>query len=431
MNKLKTFLAIFYYLLPRVVREQYSDTLVFYKAVFKHNFQKLTGKSEDLSISLVQSINLLGATTKTLYQSNNRSSHIKSPNLYIDGEHFYRKELKGSIPDISISLIEDIDVIGTTDAIIHKDKMYHNELNSMKQYHDLKRFDIFSPIEKNKYELTVLEDVINASNETIYISLLKEHSSNYYHFVTEALPRLISILNVIEKDDNLIDQTFILLIDYEVPAQCINIVNMLINPNFSIEFVKHGHRVHCKKLIYCTPLWISLDNTTSLPNPLEEFFVDREAIELVHTALHKDLSENKQIRKPYRKIYLQRLNNKLRPIINIIEVEKLFYKHDFEFIDTTHMSIKEQYDLFSEASLVLGASGASFTNILFMQKGTTAVTLYPSTQSTNYYIFQPLADTADINLIHFLTDPLEDQVSLHAPSSIDLQNLDKLLKDIT
>ena len=430
MNKLKTFLALFYYLLPRFIREQYSDTLVFYKAVLKHNFKKLIKTSADLSVSLVESIDCLGTTTKILYQSKNRSSHIQSPHLYIEGEHYYRQELHGPTPDISILLIEDVDVIGTTDAIIHKDKMYHNELKNMKEHHDLKRFDIFTPRKKNKYELTVSKDITNTDKEAIYISLLKEHSSNYYHFITEALPRLISTLKVINKDKNLINQTFILLIDYEVPAQCIDIINMLIKQNYSIQLVKHGYRFHCPQLLYCTPLWLSLDNTTSLPNPIKEFFIDKEALKLVTTTLHQTLSNRQQQTKPYRKLYLQRLNNKLRGVTNIIELERLFYKHNFEFVDTTHMSIQEQYNLFSEASLVVGISGASFTNILFMQKGTTAISLYPSTQSTNYYLFQPLADTAKINFIHCLTDPLDDQISLHAPSSINIENLDKLLKEI-
>ncbi len=431
MNKLNTMLNLFYYLLPKVLREQYHDSAQFYKVFLKRNFQKITGVSDDLSVKLIDDISKLGCPIETLYEQTDRTSYTSGPKLYIDNSYL-RKPLSGSVPDISLFLLEDVNIIGTTDALIYKDKMYHNELIKMKDFHDLKRFDIFINLlqDKSQYKLTVFEDHVQSDNNTIYISLLKEHSSNYYHFVTEALPRLIITLHELKKQKDYTPKNHTLLIDYNVPAQCIEIVNKLTHNEMMIQYVKHGHMVHCQKLIYCTPLWLSLDNTTSLPNPLEEFFVDQQALEIVHKEINKSFKQDKSI-KPYRKVYLQRLNNKLRPIINIIEVEKLLYKYDFEFIDTSHMSFVEQYTLFSETSVAIGASGASYTNLLFMQESSTAISLYPSTQSTNYYIFQPLAEVSKVNLIHFLTDPVDDSVSLHAAASVDINNLEKLLKDIS
>ena len=429
MNKLKTFLALFYYLLPKFIRVQYSDSLEFYKVFLKRKLQKITGISEDLSVRLIDNIDKLECPLETLYQQTNRTSQVSGPKLYIDNSYL-RKPLSGSVPDISLFLLEDINIIGTTDALIYKDKMYHNELNKMKKHHDLKRLDIFIriPEEKNKYKLTIFEDTISNENNTIYISLLKEHSSNYYHFVTEALPRLIVTLTELKKQKSYNANDYTLLIDYDVSSQCIEIVNKLTQSEIAIRHVKHGHLVHCQKLIYCTPLWLSLDNTTSLPDPMKEFFVDQKALKLVKKEVSRVFNQDKSI-KPYRKVYLQRLNNKLRPIINIIEVERLLYKYGFEFIDTSHMSFKDQYTLFSETSVVIGASGASYTNLLFMQESTTAISFYPSAQSTNYYVFQPLAEVSKVDLIHFLTDPADDSSSVHASSTVDIASLDTLLKD--
>ncbi len=428
MNKVITFLKLFYYILPRVIREQYQDSLSFYKLVLIRNFDKLRKKTLGLSVTLVNNINKLNSSIEILHEEKNRVSEISKPKLYIDGKHYYREKLEGKVPNINVYLLSNIDIIGWTDALIYKSKMYHNELNEMQIIHDLKRWDIFTKIsdKKDEYRLTVTNEEKN-DDDTVYITLLKEHSVNYYHFITEGLPRLITIISVLKNAANIDIKDCTVLIDEEMPPQSIEVIKNLLPKSTKIKEVEKGCQVKCSKLIYCTPLWISLDNTTSLPNPKKEFFVDKYALKIVREAIMA-LVDNKN-KKPLKnkKIYLQRSNTKLRAITNILEVEKLLYKYDFEFVDAGSLSFDEQINLFSQADIIIGASGASFTNILFMKEDSTAISLYPSAQSTNYYVFQPLADIANINFIHFLTNPAENSDSVHANASVNIDELNKLL----
>jgi len=430
VDKVKTIIKFFYYLLPKVIRDQYGDSIHFYSLLFKKNIKRWSEKTFVSTVELVEDINQLNCPVEVLLEEKNRVSMIDKPKLYKNEKYIYRKELEGEVPDINVYALTNISVVGWTDALICEGKMHHNELSHMTNIHDLKRHDIFTKMKKqeNGYRLLVTAD--EDESDTTYISLLKEHSINYYHWITEGLPRLITIIEAIKKSKYADIKDCTILIDNGMPSQCIEAMQMLLPKDIGIKQVKKGSQLKCKKLIYCTPLWLALDNTKHLPNPKKEFFVDKYALKIVRESILKQLdSKNSTILKN-KKIYLQRANTKLRAMTNILEVEDLLYKHDFDFVDTGGLSFSEQLSLFSQADIVVGASGASFTNILFMKEGSTAISFYPSAQSTNYYVFQPLADKSKIDFIHFLTNPEGNSNSVHEDASINVEQLNILLKEI-
>ena len=162
----------------------------------------------------------------------------------------------------------------------------------------------------------------------------------------------------------------------------------------------------------------------------KEFFVDKFALELVRNTMIQNYDTTVPLYFKNKQIYLQRLNNKLRPVTNLNKVELLLYKYGFEFIDVGSLNLIEQIKLFQHADIVIGASGAAFTNLLYMKKNAKAINFYPSASATNYYVFQPLADVSEVDFTHFLTTPKEGEISVHAEVSIDLQNLETLLKEL-
>jgi len=427
--KLKNIVILLAYLLPKFVREQYFDSFELYKSVLKSKLSLRTTASK-IKVKLVDDLALLDAAIEQLYQESERWSEIKRPKLYTDS-YVYRNAIKGQVPDISVSLISDVNVLGSTGAILAENSMFHDELSQMQAQHDLKRQDIFKRIDgSNQFQLTVTE--LSELRESLCIHLLKEHATNYYHWVTELIPRLIVSLSVLDESSEFNDFEITLLVDEGMPAQCIEMLSsIVVSRSYQVYKVKRAELLKCSRLIYCTPLWLSLDNTKTLPNPEKEFFVDSNALNLVRKAL---FSGDKQVTSDTskRRIYLQRLNKGLRQIHNIVDVEQLLYKYEFEFIDTSTMSFQEQLDLFASADWVIGASGAAHTNMLFMTPETHVISFYPSAQSTNYYVFQPLADVAGVDLTHFLTTPVDydNDNDVHGAVTIDVNRLEMLLKDI-
>lgn len=429
-------LKCMYLLFPKFIREQYSETIQFYRNILrriKNNFRyKLYTtsniKTRILRLNLVKNMNDLNCKNELLFKNENRVSRISRPKVHIDKEDFYKSELHNKVPNIEIYKSYDVSVLGHTDAIILNDNFLHTELNFMEDFHDLKRPDIFLKNEDGSYNVTV--NYQNKDYNKKYITLLKEHSINYFHWTTEAIPRLVLILDILKKDDDFNIEQYAVLLDDGLPKQCIDMLNLIVDKRLDLFFIKKGEIFKCEELIYCTPLWHSLDNTRGLPNPKKEFFVDTNALRLVRKEILKDIKKSEIQSYNFKKVYLQRLNNKLRPITNLNKLELLLFKNGFEFIDVGSLDFFEQIELFQSVDIIIGVSGAAFTNLLFMKEGSKAINFYPSTSSTNYYVFQPLADVSGVDLTHFLTIPNEGELSVHSESSIDLEDLELFLKDI-
>ena len=438
-SKIKLLFKMFYVLIPRIIREQFlDDSLYLYRETFSKLVEKFFNGKEKASLSEIKELNLikkvedLECEYEVLFNKVNRENHIKSPKLYLDGKNYFKPEIEGNLPDINIYNFKKVSVVGSTDAIVCKDHFLHHELNLMETWHDLKRWDIFTKIDEEKYELNLKysKDELSIKRSKIYISLLKEHSVNYYHFMTEGLPRLIQIVDVLrEKNEQFNSEDYALLVDDEMPKQCIEAIELVLNSSIEIVFVKKGEIFYCEELIYCTPMWTSLDNTTGLPNPKKEFFVDKYAINLVKESILSNFVTKTKTTNKLRKVYLQRLNNKLRPISNLKQLEVLLLKNDFEFVDVGSLDLKEQIELFQSVDIIVGASGVAFTNLIFMKENSIAISFYPSASATNYYVFQPLSDVSNVELVHFLTTSSNVDLSVHAEASIDLDNLNLLLKE--
>lgn len=443
MRKLiKEILKFIYYIFPRFLRYEYIDSLHFYRNTLVRVFSKNDSdalesdsdalESDDdvvkvIEVGLVDDIDSLDVECEVLYYKTGNYSEISSPKLYIDNLECRRSSLKSSLPDIKVIRLTGVCVLGGTDAVIYGDKMYHHELKFLTPKHDMKRPDIFiknTSVEAFDYEvITNSRRIVNG----VSISLLKEHTSNYYHCMTEVIPKLIKIKNSFIAGDENVN----ILIDECMPEQCVRVIEIILSAtsdfSFSLIKIEKAELITCDELIYCTPLWLSLDNTTHLPNPKKEFFlsfdglldVKHEVSRSVTTSVSPDIVNSR--------IYLQRSNNKLRKITNIIEVERVLYKFGFDFVDTGSLSFEEQYRLFSQADFIFGASGASFTNVLFMKPGSQAIMLSPSAQCTNYFIFQPLADASNIELSHLLTVPSLESSSLHEDASVNINELETYL----
>lgn len=435
MHKIKIISKMTYVLIPRIIRQQFLDDPVYiYKDILKNfvNKYKLKNNNQDngvLTLQLAENIEELDCTYEILYKDINRDNYIDGPKIRIDNEDYYKSKLHNDLPDIKIYKIENVSVIGLSDAVIAGSKFSHHELNLMKSHHDLKRPEVFNKINESQYTIAVNYKKISKKNN-IYISLLKEHSTNYFHWTTEGLPRLVLITDTLKKSKDFNINNYTLLIDENMPKQCKDMISLIVGLDIDIIDVKMGESFFCEQVIYCTPFWNALDNTQGLPTPSKEFFVDKYGLNLVKDTILKNYKPKKFKQFNSKKVYLQRLNNKLRPITNIHQVELLLHKADFEFVDVGSLSFEEQIELFQHVDIVIGVSGAAFTNLLFMKDGAKAVNFYPSVSSTNYYIFQPLADVSNVDLTHFLTIPNEGDNSIHGKSSIELENLELYLKEL-
>lgn len=81
-------------------------------------------------------------------------------------------------------------------------------------------------------------------------------------------------------------------------------------------------------------------------------------------------------RPPNRRLYLSRRGAGRRRLVNEDDLVAALARHGFEVVQPEALSVRQQVQLFAEASHVVGPSGAAFTNILFAPPDARVVALF-------------------------------------------------------
>jgi hypothetical protein len=121
------------------------------------------------------------------------------------------------------------------------------------------------------------------------------------------------------------------------------------------------------------------------------------------------------------KVFIKR-NSQYRNVTNSAEVEELLFENGFDVIEPEKLDFCEQVRIFSDAEIIIGATGAAFANLVFCKKDALVVIMISRHESMPYYYWQNMAcavgnsvnyvlgdiDAASINDIHSdFTIPLE------------------------
>lgn len=115
-----------------------------------------------------------------------------------------------------------------------------------------------------------------------------------------------------------------------------------------------------------------------------------------HTRRHPSPDDIHRLRRRFvprdgnasRRLYISRAGT--RRVVNESELRPILDRHGVEFIPDVPRSLREQVDLFRQASLIIGPHGAAFTNIIWSPPGTRLIELFGQTYYPPH--FQYLAE---------------------------------------
>lgn len=195
-----------------------------------------------------------------------------------------------------------------------------------------------------------------------YLIIHDQWTLNYYHWITQALPRLLMVLKA------------------NVPF------TLLLPKTYNKEF-------HLKSLrILGVEYWVSFEvektyyNVPNLLYPSHDIQVGD-----YHDGLMRELSM--VLRKPIapnvqkKHLFVHRASKNERIIINEEEVLAAFMKWGFIVIDFEKLNFDEQRIIASEASILAGVHGAGLTNMLFMKRGAKVFELTSFLNGEQYYYY--------------------------------------------
>lgn len=226
-----------------------------------------------------------------------------------------------------------------------------------------------------------------------WISILYRWSQNYYHWLTDCLPRL-ALLNRLPPD------TRILVPDKLKPFQMETLRWLGVADRI---YPVPGRHLILENYFFSTPTAM-----TGCANPYATRFLREKFLPKADTAF--PLAE---------KIYIQR-RGKTRGLLNEAEVSDFLARRGWQPVDPETLTLAQQIRIFSGVRAVCGLHGAGFTNLLWCQPGCVAVELFADNFLNGCY--ESLASCVEVEH-RFLIQPADE----HSRVLVDINQLETIL----
>ena len=207
--------------------------------------------------------------------------------------------------------------------------------------------------------------------------LISPESQNYYHWMSDVLPRIKLYARVFDQIDHF-------YVASSVPEKFLEILPAFGIPAEKLVRVADLEKLHFQNLF-----------VASLPG--SEGRAPQWAVDYIR----EKLLPGKNPVNPFRKIYFKRGESAERKIINEDALEGLLKSRGFEIIEPDVLSIPEQVSLMQETSVVVSAHGAALTNLLFVNENSTVIELF----SPDYFrtdCYYTLANMLKVNYWYIL-----------------------------
>jgi tetratricopeptide (TPR) repeat protein len=262
---------------------------------------------------------------------------------------------------------------------------------------DRQRFHLDDPLRTviNGYSVPTNDILVRATpnnlsiESAIYIG--GTYSFNFYHWIIEHLPTFWVISQLPQYSDLpiLVDKGSIKHPNMLAMLKQVNITNREIIP------VKAGHAYNINKLIVISKLAYVSPSVRDELKPTD-VIIHREAVEFLRQIFFMPTQS-----KPNRLIFLGRKSSVAARISNQEEIQSVFSDYGFEIVYPEELHLEQSIELFSQAKIIAGATGAAMTNIIFAPKNTVVLCLLGENTANNT-IFSNIAGSIGQQMIYIL-----------------------------
>lgn len=257
-------------------------------------------------------------------------------------------------------------------------------------------------------------------------------SFNFYHWMLEIVPKLLFLSNEdlikLNLDTIIINECVQQSDNYQwILSQCLRHLD-----NINIVYVKPKDILFVEELFFLNTFNQTVFNFNSL---LEDYrtatIFNRESIEKLRSRLLDGCCESISQEKTehHKKIFILRSEDGVSSYnkrgYNQNEIFKFFEEKGFVGIYPDKLSVSDQISLFQNADFIVGPTGASWSNLLFANKGTKAISWLPS-QLKNFDTYCSLAGIVGIDM-HFIKYETQDEYA-HGPYQLEVKEVSKLYK---
>ncbi|HEX8313560.1 MAG TPA: glycosyltransferase family 61 protein [Flavisolibacter sp.] len=207
----------------------------------------------------------------------------------------------------------------------------------------------------------------------VSLCIAKLASEGYFHFLHEAMLKLVFCKEWIDKVDHV-------TISGEAYPPIVAWLNYAGVPTEKIRFTDGLTNYHYEQLIFTTDLVTDMQPSPWSVKALRNTFPPMES------------------KKPFRWIWASRNDSSSRNVAGEDAILKAFPK--FEKVVFSQLTPGDVVQLMHECVLFCGPHGAAFSNIVFQQQGTSVIELYPESDHFFRPVYSRLANVCELNHVH-------------------------------
>lgn len=248
------------------------------------------------------------------------------------------------------------------------------------------------------------------------IHLFKEYEQNYFHFVCELLPKLymIELMGV--------DHSIPLLTSDDLAPQFYEAIQLLKHPDRPLIKLKRNVPYAVERLTYLSDLSNVTDKYDAAP-VRSDTFLHEELISAMAASIHKavDVANGRA-----RKLYMMRTGVR-RKILNEGEIVEVAIRKDFDTPQVESLSFASQVHLFANSTVIVGGTGAAFTNLLWCKRGGRAIIMYPDHEYSNTTFWDRIAAARSVSVTYVYGRRARNVVgtyAMHDDFTVDIEQLE-------
>lgn len=292
-------------------------------------------------------------------------------------------------PDYVVCL-HDVCIRAAENIVIAEDKYLLNDILSGDESNRFEYGNILSY--RDKYALLLNKNAMTVKkSETINVGVMLSgnYSFNYYHFTLELMPRMRLIDKYVPSDIPLLLDS-----DMRLFPQFVEMMNIFNTKRRKMIILTPHSTYVCNTLYYPSISSYIVPNTKYREKlVLTDCMFDKLSLSFI---CEKMLTVKSNYSFP-RKIFLYRTSS-LRTF-NQDEVWESLQPYGFEKIIIDKLSLADQVALFNNADMIIGGSGAAFTNLIYC-KNTAKAFVITGGVYDNIAVFSSLASFVGMDLYY-------------------------------
>lgn len=313
----------------------------------------------------------------------------------------FEQEIRKDIPETTLNYIYNVKI--SPEGILSKSNIVLSEsFVSLEQYKQWAKRSIKARL-KYFIKNELFKNCQPINQDVFWIT--DDWSHAYFHWFTDALPRLLAIHHIVNNSTLLLPKKY-RYYDY---------INTSLLP-FRIQDIRYiDNPIICKNLK--TP------THTAPTGNYNEVLIKR--LRELYTSFYSELID----REDHTKIYISRSKAQKRKIINEQEVIEIVKKYGFKVICFEEYSFEDQIKMALRAKFMISNHGGGLTNLLFMSSGGAVLELRKYGDSNNNCFFT-LASALDINYFYQLCETDQNDINNTSDLKIDCQLLSSNIIDM-